>query len=257
LRIVFKFHPDQSLSLPIHYNHLVQAVIYRHLDPKLAEWLHTKGYEYGKRQYKFFTFSRILSPRRHYDPKSKTLRIEGEFSLKVASPDTKFLESLATNLVRRGQIKLNGQICTLLSAEVEMPVEVCGPVLISTLSPIVVYSTVIDGVGKKKTYYYNPWETEFQEKILENLRRKWVAFYGEKDLPPIDGAYIKPVRVNKQNEVIVFFKDTVIKGWTGLYELFLPEPYFTLAYNAGLGAKNSQGFGMVQVVRPSGETFAQ
>ncbi|MBC7262393.1 MAG: CRISPR-associated endoribonuclease Cas6, partial [Chloroflexi bacterium] len=50
-------------------------------------------------------------------------------------------------------------------------------------------------------------------------------------------------------EAIVLFKGTVIKGWTGLYELNLPEPYFSLAYDAGLGAKNPQGFGMVEVVK--------
>jgi CRISPR-associated endoribonuclease Cas6 len=44
----------------------------------------------------------------------------------------------------------------------------------------------------------------------------------------------------------------VIKGWTGLYEVKLPEPYFRLAYDAGLGSKNAQGFGMVEVLR-SGE----
>ena len=51
---------------------------------------------------------------------------------------------------------------------------------------------------------------------------------------------------------IIRFKGTVIKGWMGTFEVRLPEPYFTLAYEAGLGAKNSQGFGMIQVVRKGG-----
>ncbi|HEX30478.1 TPA: CRISPR-associated endoribonuclease Cas6, partial [Candidatus Poribacteria bacterium] len=46
----------------------------------------------------------------------------------------------------------------------------------------------------------------------------------------------------------VMYRDTVIKGWTGVYELDLPEPFFHLAYDAGLGAKNSQGFGMVEII---------
>lgn len=44
------------------------------------------------------------------------------------------------------------------------------------------------------------------------------------------------------------YRETVIKGWTGIYELDLPEPFFYLAYDAGLGSKNSQGFGMLKVV---------
>jgi CRISPR-associated endoribonuclease Cas6 len=29
----------------------------------------------------------------------------------------------------------------------------------------------------------------------------------------------------------------------------LPQPYFELAYDVGLGGKNAQGFGMVEVVK--------
>ena len=44
------------------------------------------------------------------------------------------------------------------------------------------------------------------------------------------------------------YKDALIKAWTGLYELDLPEPFFLLAYDAGLGSKNPQGFEMVEVM---------
>lgn len=249
LRVIFKFHPEKPLVLPIHYNHLIQAAIYRNLDTKLAEWLHLEGYSYGKRQYKFFTFSRIIASKRRYDPHSRNLHIEGEFSLKVASPNIQFLESLATNLVKKGHIKVHRQVCVLLAAEVEMPIEVSGPVIVRALSPIVTYTTMLDSLGRRKTYYYSPWEDEFAEKIFDNLQRKWVALYGENKPISIEKAYIKPVKVNKHNEAIVKFKETVIKGWTGIYELYLPSPWFELAYDSGLGSKNSQGFGMVEVVK--------
>jgi len=249
VRVSFKFESaPEHLRLPIHYNHLVQAAIYRNLDEALAEWLHEKGYEWRKRRFKLFTFSRLLCHTRKYNPFTKTLEIRGQFTLRVGSPDVDFLESLVLHLVKKGEMKLNGTACRLVAAEVEMPVEATGPVVVRTLSPIVAYSTLTDAGGKKKTYYYNPWEQEFQEKILENLKRKWQAFH--KEVPPsLAGAYIRPLKVSKCNEAIVIFKGTVIKGWTGLYELYLPEPYFRLAYDAGLGSKNSQGFGMVEVVK--------
>ena len=66
------FLPSESeLRVPIHYNHIVQAAIYANLDAKIAEWLHEKGYSYGKRHYKFFTFSRLLSAARKYDLQPK------------------------------------------------------------------------------------------------------------------------------------------------------------------------------------------
>ena len=250
LRVRFEFEVSgESLRIPVHYNHLVQAALYRNLDEALAEWYHDKGYTHEKRRFKLFTFSRLLARTRRYDPVAKSLEIRGRFSLRVGSPDVDFLESLVLHLVKKGDIKLNGARCSLVAVEVEVPVEASGPVTVRALSPIVVYSTLRDGSGKKKTYYYNPWEREFQEKILENLKRKWAAFHKGKEPPPMEGAYIKPLKVSKRNEAIVIFKGTVIKGWNGLYELYLPEPYFRLAYDAGLGSKNSQGFGMVEVVR--------
>ena len=57
------------------------------------------------------------------------------------------------------------------------------------------------------------------------------------------------VQGQERDQKVLNFKGTVIKGWTGLYEAKLPEPYFRLAYDAGFGAKNPQGFGMVGVVR--------
>jgi CRISPR-associated endoribonuclease Cas6 len=249
MRVTFRFEPESGvLELPVHYNHFVQAAIYRNLDEALADWLHKEGYSYGKRRFKFFTFSRLLSRTRRYNPVTKTLEIKGQFTLKVGSLDVDFLESLMLHLVKKGEMKLNGTVCHLVTAEVEMPVKASGPITVRTLSPIVVYSTLTDATSRKKTYYYNPWEQDFQEKILANLMRKWVAFHKCGEPPPLVRAYIKPLRVNKRNEVIAIFKGTVIKGWTGIYELQLPEPYFSLAYDAGLGSKNSQGFGMVEVV---------
>jgi len=85
--------------------------------------------------------------------------------------------------------------------------------------------------------------------VLDNLKKKVVAFYGEGKYPELDGAYIRPYRVDEKNMAIVKYKGFVIKGWMGLFKLNLPEPYLSLAYNAGLGAKNSQGFGMWEVYK--------
>jgi CRISPR-associated endoribonuclease Cas6 len=77
---------------------------------------------------------------------------------------------------------------------------------------------------------------------------EWTAEVDE----DLRGAYVKPYKVKMADQKILDFKGTVIKGWTGLYEVKLPEPYFRLAYDAGFGAKNAQGFGMVAVVNGRG-----
>ncbi len=60
---------------------------------------------------------------------------------------------------------------------------------------------------------------------------------------------MRSYKVRGLDQKIFGFKGTVTKDWTGIYEVNLPEPYFRLVYDAGFGAKNAQGFGMVGVVR--------
>ena len=54
---------SDNITLPVHYNHLIQAMIYQSLDDALAHWLHEEGFQCGKRRFKLFTFSRLLSRR--------------------------------------------------------------------------------------------------------------------------------------------------------------------------------------------------
>lgn len=251
MRVSIKFETNSGiLQLPIHYNHLIQSIIYKNLDRALSEWLHDKGYEYGKRRFKLFTFSRLLSKGVRIDSKERRIILKTPLYLKIGAMEKEILESLAVHFIKNNEIIMDETLCKLVSIEVEMPFKPNGPLRVKAISPITVYRTLYDREGRKKTYYFNPKEEEFSKLILDNLRRKAVSYYGDEEkLPPLDEAYIKPVRVTKKDEVRVNFKGTWIGGWTGIYEINLPEPYFTLAYNAGIGSKNSQGFGMVDVVR--------
>ncbi|MBX6764787.1 MAG: CRISPR-associated endoribonuclease Cas6, partial [Rubrobacteraceae bacterium] len=62
-------------------------------------------------------------------------------------------------------------------------------------------------------------------------------------------ASIRPYQVRSADQKVLRFKGTVVKGWMGLYELRMPRPYLQLAYDTGLGSKNSAGFGMFEVIK--------
>ncbi|MGI8911336.1 MAG: CRISPR-associated endoribonuclease Cas6 [Rubrobacteraceae bacterium] len=118
------------------------------------------------------------------------------------------------------------------------------------LSPITAYSTLSTPDGRKKTYYYAPQEKEWGESLIANLGRKAKALGWAADIDrDLEESWVRPYKVRMTDQKILDFKGTIIKGWTGLYEVNLPEPYFRLAYDAGFGAKNAQGFGMVGVIR--------
>ena len=79
--------------------------------------------------------------------------------------------------------------------------------------------------------------------MLGNLRHKLKVWCGKE---AIEGE-IKLVKLTSQQERVIIYKTTVIKGWDGVFELRLDEDAFKVAFLSGLGAKNSAGFGCIEV----------
>ena len=240
---------EKSLRLPIHYNHLLQGLVYHNLDRALSEWLHEKGHAYGARRFKLFTFSRLFGKR---ETMNGHIGFTSPIHFYLGAVDTEVLGSLAEHLLTKPTVRLGNSKCRVTEVGVEPEPEIASgqPMRIKTLSPITAYSTLTTPTGAKKTYYYAPQEKEWGESLVSNIARKAKALDWATDVDEdLKGAWVRPHKVRSGNQVILNFKGTWIKGWTGLYDVKLPEPYFRLAYDAGFGAKNAQGFGMVGVVR--------
>jgi len=243
MRFTITFTSENHVKLPLSYNHILQGFIYRHLNEGLGSFLHKGGFSCGKRNFKLFTFSRLMGK----------VRIEkGVFSftpplhLTISSPYTEILKDLAENFLREEEIWLNRHRLYIDSINVHFPPPMDGELTVRMLSPVTIYSTLVKGDGSRKTYYYNPYEDEFQTLIKENMIKKYLAFYGKE--PPEGSLSIEPLKVSKNDEKIVIYKNFVIKGWMGTYRLKGHPELLKLAYDAGLGAKNSQGFGCFEVV---------
>ncbi len=254
MRIHILLEPEGAvLRVPKHYNAIVQGLIYYYLDEALATRLHDVGYPAGKRSLKYFTFSRLMGK---YRMEEQFLFFEGTVRLVVCSMMCEFLESLVLRLLDTPVVLFHSQRARVKHVFVEPDPPYAERVIVRTLSPITVYSTFESPIGKRKTYYYSPHEAEFEEQLLQNLQRK-VNRWHEREIP-LGGASIKPYRVSNQNLHVVYYKDTVVKAWSGLYELCLPPEHFEMAFSAGLGAKNSQGFGCIALAedknpKPVGE----
>lgn len=239
---------NDLLSLPVQYNNLVQGLIYNNLDHALSSWLHETGRTHELRRFKLFTFSRLFGKN---SVEKGRITFDGPTHFYLSSVDAEVLGSLAEHLLREPDVRLGNSRCRIEEVSVEPAPDLANgdTALLKAISPITAYSTLTTGDGRKKTYYYAPQEKEWSDSLIANLRRKagaldW-ASDAERDL---EDAWIKPHKVSNRDQKILDFKGTVIKGWTGLYEAKLPEPYLRLAYDAGLGSKNSQGFGMVGVI---------
>lgn len=118
-------------------------------------------------------------------------------------------------------------------------------IMLTTLSPIVLYSTMLRPDGRKYTVYFQVGDPDYERLLSENLKRKYWAFYGIE--PPIQ--IVQARSMGSQKIRVIRYKDIIVKGYSGKLLLSGPTPLLQLAVDGGLGSKNSQGFGCVEPVR--------
>lgn len=234
---------EEKIVLPISYNHLIQGMIYRNLDDEIGTFLHDKGFQKEKRTYKMFSFSRLVG-KFYIDREKEKIIFKSPIELTISSPYNSFNNSIGKIILLSENIQLADNNLKVKELKVKHEKIDNEEINIRTLSPIVIYSTLYKIDGKKFTYYFNPYEKEFSELISDNLKNKYRAFYNED--PPEGNVEVQPI--SKMKLSVVKYKDYVIKGYSGKFYLKGPIPLLELGISTGLGSKNSQGFGCVEII---------
>ena len=177
---------QEPLVLPLNYNHIIQSIIYRALSamPDYSEFLHEYGYGNGSRQYKMFQFSQ-LNGDYYVEQKHRKIVFRSYVTFEVRSPEPLLINLLAMSFQHQG-ITFGTMNCRDIHLELyDYTVEET-ELLIRMKTPLTVYSTDYD---TKRTYFYSPEEPEFYQKIVDNFRRKYEAFYGVRSFQPITDIY--------------------------------------------------------------------
>lgn len=246
MRLKISLLSDKEIILPKEFNAITQALIYQLIDRVPAQWLHEGGFKVENRSFKLFTFSSIIEKGRYQS--SKELFIFPHMvSFYVSSPVFWILEQVAKNTVFSEKLLFGKNLMNISSVEVIKDEDIkTNKIRVNALTPIETHSTLLKGDGTKKTYYYSPTESEYGTLINENLRKKWCAYH-RKECPY--SIKTEPVQMKYCRERIRSFKDTVIKGWTGHFWLEGEPEFLQFALAAGLGSRNSGGFGFIEKVR--------
>jgi CRISPR-associated endoribonuclease Cas6 len=235
-----------EVALPVHYNHIVQAAVYNSIEPEMADFLHQKGFLDGGRTFKMFAFSLLRGPF-VFDRSQNLIIFTGEIRLTVSSPVDDFCQSLANTLLTRGYIRLGEAETAVEKIYVQKFKVEKEEVILKTLSPVVLYSTLLRPDGRKYTCYFQPGEPDYEKLLSSNLQKKYRAFYGTEPPPEM----IKAKAAGRQRMHIINYKGTIIKGYSGKILLAGPVPLLQLAVDGGLGGKNAQGFGCVEIAGPA------
>ncbi|SNZ10615.1 CRISPR-associated endoribonuclease Cas6 [Persephonella hydrogeniphila] len=245
MRLKLTFHTDKEyISLPLHHNTTLQGMFYKSLPPPLSEFLHEIGFFYNGRRFKLFTFSKINSEKFVIlnGKKGKRVKYKSPITIQISSGIPDITKNWGETFLKKHKITLGKNELYLESIEVVPQPKFSEDMIIRTLAPITVYRTFQD---EKKYYrYYSPDEEEFEELIRENLRKKYEILTGN----TLNEFKIEIKPKGKVRKVLFKYKDFPIEGYEGKFIIKTDPELFKKVYDTGLGAKNSQGFGMVEVM---------
>ncbi len=224
-------------KIPYNYNISLAGAIYssiRRADVDLAYRLHSS------KSFKFFTFSQLQAPKRK--AYKDGIFVSGYAYFLVSSPIKEIISSIVEGMLCKPEIKISSTKFTIESIEVLKPKKFNGEALFSTLSPVIV-RTAKEENGKLKTIDLLPNEEKFYENLKKNLIRKYETLYNEKR-DNID--FEKPISTKPKR---IQIKNTYHRATHMVIKAKGDSELLKLAYETGLGEKNSMGFGMVKVVR--------
>ena len=234
-----------KLKLPIHYNHILQGFIYKNIfDDNFREFLHEKGFEVDGKKFKLFTFSQLYGDY-IFDRENKTITFLDRVELTVSSVLDDFNKEFLKSCLYNKELEIENQRVEVSEIIVNENKTKVNKAIIRTLSPITVYSTV-NVNGRKKTIYFFPEDSLFEKYIKDNLIRKASLIYSESFENPKFQIRVVEDKVSKS---ILYFKQFIVKGTSGIFEISGDERLINTALNCGLGSKNSQGFGCVKLVK--------
>jgi CRISPR-associated endoribonuclease Cas6 len=242
---------NEKVRLPRINLNLLQAMIYKIMPDELSEFLHEKGYKYEKRKFKLFSYSWIRGKKKPaFD--EKHIYFEAPLKLTISSPIAETLEGLANGSLTSQTIRLGNNELICSSVLVKNDAVETDSIILNTLSPITCFSTLYKADGKPYTVYHDPREDVFQQQIRENLKKKYALIHPDKKIPDTE-IEIQPI--GKPRQQIARFKEEdprPIKGWWGKFRLKGSKEMLQVALDAGLGAKNSAGFGCISQIGSEG-----
>jgi CRISPR-associated endoribonuclease Cas6 len=258
MRLRIQLHLDREAILPIDHQYELMSLVYRLLevsDTDYARFLHEEGY--GRegtdtKRMKLFVFSKLRVPKDRRRVEGANLRLyPGAVEWLVSSPREDFLRHSATGLLSTGSRLMVGQVGLTITGVEALPApEFFETTSFRCLTAIVASQPLSDG----RTYYLRPQDEEaFSEAVRRNLLHKYSLLHGgaspENDRLELtfDADYLSNPKHRGTQKVCI--KGIEVVGAFAPFTLTGSTELMEVAWNAGLGEKNSAGFGMIEVAR--------
>lgn len=254
-------HRKPSVTLPVNNFHLLSSLIYNIVDHSSSEYagrLHEQGYRLQNKSFKLFTFSPLFIAAKG---RKWQVRVDGTMStcdnplqFTISSPKSEFIEHLEVGLLHEPFVRVGHEQFRVETVRRLDSPEFSGDMRFVALSPVVCKTRSDDD---RYAQYLFPGDGEFEQKLYENLCRKYEVLYGRPYVGmdshfrfTLDSEYLAR-RDGKVQKLITLKEgkadETRVKGTLAPFRLEAPRDLMEIGYECGFGEKNSQGFGMVKV----------
>jgi CRISPR-associated endoribonuclease Cas6 len=243
----------QFRTIPLNYQYELSSLIYKTIakgSQEYAEWLHQNGFQLGEKQFRMFTFSNLIIPKKKIDIQKETIEIESEtITLELAFLPERSTEEFIKGVFSDRTFSIGNKQTiaefAVQSIELQPQPNFSQPMFGRMESPLCITKIL----ENRTTKYIMPDEEEASELLKNNLLRKYEAFYGK---PFAEDLFFVWEATGSIKSKLIKIKtgtpqQTKVRGAICTFRLFTHPELLKIAYNAGLGEKNSMGFGCVGI----------
>lgn len=257
-RCKIKLKQVNKKPIKLKYMHeLMQGMIYQMPSKETSKRLHERGIRSlldTRRLFKEVAFSTLRAPRYEILNDGKEIRFNDDVFFYLASPDEEILRELVEKIAFSPEIKIGdarfipiidtrGDVLENCMLDIDVDVFDNEKTVLDcfTITPIVVSDSFRDKDGRQKTKFYYPDKKAFYEKVTNNLKNKFSAYYKTNDLSKF---HFNIACYNFKLKG-VYYKNTLLIGSEGNFRLETNYETAKVINAFGLGAKNAQGLGQV------------
>lgn len=252
----------KNYIVPFNYNYQISSAIYRifqNSSPEFSYWLHAKGWiGSDNKPIKMFNFSKLFFQEVNAD--NDILIAKGYCKFFLTSPiEEKIIQHFILGIMHSNDLIITSKKSEakfrIISADIIPNPNFSDNMKFIMLSPTT-SSITIEKEGKKSIQYLLPDSKEIKKALIKNLQKKYELIYQQKYNGNIeldfDWDYInKRGGVEKITKLITVKEDTKneikIRGFICPIIVNATSEINKIAYELGIGEKNSLGFGMLDV----------
>lgn len=238
MEITLKMIPEKPLVVPFNYFYQLQSSIYALLGTvSESDFWHDVGFG-GAAKFKGFCFSGLKGSYK-LDRDNKKLIFGSDVFVEVRSPVFEFIDAFQRAVEHLPSIKLFDTRLDIVFASLSNTHLSDGITRFTAVTPVVVHEELPDG----HTVYFSPDEAEYFIRLCGNIEKKFSAINNKTP----EQILLRPA--GELKKVVTKYKETWITGYTGDFEINAAAKTAEFIFSAGLGEKNSQGFGFLELKR--------